>query len=106
MKLGMVFSHTEPETVFNGLRLANYALFEKDEVTIFLLGKGVELDQIEDPQFDVRGQAEKFLEDGGEIKACGTCLNLRKKDSNELCPLSTLKDLYDLVKESDKVVTF
>ena len=26
MKLGIILSHTQPETVFNALRLANYSL--------------------------------------------------------------------------------
>ena len=106
MKLGIVLSQTEPETVFNAFRLANYALKEKDEVRVFLLGKGVELDQIQDAKFNVREQAESFLKSGGAILACGTCLKIRNSPGSELCPVSTLKDLYALVKESDRVLTF
>lgn len=74
MQLGIVISVTEPETVFNALRLGNYALKQGDEVKVFLLGKGVELDQIEDPKFDVREQAEAMLASGGRILACAACL--------------------------------
>jgi len=106
MRLGILLTVTEPETVFNVLRLANYALKEGDTVSIFLMGKGVELDQIEDPKFNVREQAESFLADGGQLKACGTCLKLRNSAGSELCPLSTMKDCYELVRDSDKVLAF
>ena len=29
-----------------------------------------------------------------------------KKEGTEMCPINTMKDMYDIVKESDKVVTF
>jgi uncharacterized protein involved in oxidation of intracellular sulfur len=106
MKLAMVISQTNPEVVFNAFRLANFSRKEGDEVRVFLLAEGVELDQIDDPKFDVRGQAESFLQVGGQILACGTCLKIRNSSGTELCPLSTMKDLYTLVREADRVVTF
>ena len=54
MKLAMVYTTTDAETIFNALRLANFALEKGDEVKVFLLGRGVELDCIESPKFDVR----------------------------------------------------
>ena len=106
MKLGLVLSVSDPETAFNVLRLGNFALSEGDEVKLFLLGKGVELDRIEDPKFSAREQAEAFVGAGGRILACGTCLKLRDSEGSELCPLSTMKDLHDLIKQSDKVLAF
>lgn len=106
MKLGIVLSTTEPETVFNALRLGNYAAGQGDAVRVFLLGKGVELDRIEHEKFNVRQQAESLLEAGGSILACGTCLKLRQSEASELCPLSTMKDLYEIVRDCDRVVTF
>jgi hypothetical protein len=41
----MVVSVAEPETVFNVLRLANFSVGQGDSVKVFLLGRGVELDQ-------------------------------------------------------------
>ncbi len=106
MKLGIVITQTEPETVFNALRLALYSLQQGDEVRIFLSGKGVEIDRIEDAKFDVKGHARKVLNAGGQFLACGTCLKLRQSEGSEICPLSTLKDLYELARDSDKVLTF
>ncbi len=106
MKLGIVITQTDPESVFNALRLALYSLQQGDEVRIFLTGKGVEIDRIEDSKFDVKGQAQKVLNAGGQFLACGACLKLRKSAGSELCPLSTLKDPYKIVRDSDKVLTF
>lgn len=106
MKLALVISQTTPELVFNAFRLASFSRKEGDEVKVFLLAEGVALDGINNPKFDVRGQAEAFLQAGGQILACGTCLNLRNSQGSELCPLSTMKDLYTLIREADRVVTF
>ena len=105
MKLGMIITQTDPETVFNALRLALYSLEQGDRVRIFLSGKGVEIDQIEDPKFDVKAQAQKVLDAGGQFLACGTCLKLRNSKGSEVCPLSTLKDHYEIVRDSDRIVT-
>jgi len=106
MKLGMILTGVDPETVFNALRFALFSLQQGDSVRIFLSGKGVEMDQIADPKFDVRGQAEAVLRAGGQFFACGTCLKLRTSTGSELCPLSTLKDQYEIVRDSDRVLTF
>jgi len=105
MKLGIIITQTDPETVFNTLRLALYSLEQGDEVRIFLSGRGVEIDQIEDSKFDVRAQAQKILDAGGQFYACGTCLKLRNAEGSEVCPLSTLKDHYEIVRDSDRLVT-
>jgi uncharacterized protein involved in oxidation of intracellular sulfur len=105
MKLGMIITQGDPETVFNALRPALYSLGQGDEVRIFLSGRGVEIDKIADPRFDVKGQARNVLEAGGHFHACGACLKLRSSDGSEICPLSTLKDHYEIVRDSDKVVT-
>jgi len=105
MKLGIIITQTDPETVFNALRLANYSLQQGDTVRIFLSGRGVDIDKIDDPKFDVRGLAKKVLEAGGQFLACGTCLKLRESQGSEICPLSTLKDHYEIIRDSDKVIT-
>ncbi len=105
MKLGMIVTQTDPETVFNALRLALYSLEQGDEVRIFLSGRGVEIDSIVDAQFDVKSQAQKVLDAGGQFFACGACLELRSSEGSEICPLSTIKDHYEIVKNSDRLVS-
>ena len=105
MKLGMIITQDDPETAYNALRLALYSLEQGDEVRIFLSGKGVEIDKIDDSKFNVKAQAQKVLDAGGQFLACGACLEIRKSNGSEICPLSTLKDHYDIVRDSDRLVT-
>ena len=106
MKLGIVIYSNDSETVWNAFRLANFSLNDKDEVKIFLINKGVEYETKSNEQFNVKEQARKFLDSGGKIFACGTCLKQRNNTGSNLCPMSTMKDLYEIVKESDRIVTF
>ena len=106
MKLALIIHSSDTETVWNAFRLGNFSLKENDHVSIFLLAKGVEAESLDTEKFKVTEQMESFIKGGGKILACGTCLKIRQKEGSELCPLSTMKDLYDLVKDSDRVLTF
>jgi len=133
MKLGIVIYSNDPETVWNAVRFGNFALKQNDTVRIFLLAKGVEIESLtplerppmegktqpssqgitenfltglSDPKFNITQQLNDFMVNKGEIHACGTCLKLRNKEGNDVCPMSTMKDLYEIVKTSDKVLTF
>ena len=106
MKLGIVIYSTDAETVWNAFRLGVFALKEGDSVNVFLLAKGVECESLDTGQFPVTAQMKDLVEGGGKILACGTCLKVRGSEGTELCPLSTMKDLYELVRDSDKVVSF
>lgn len=106
MKLGIVIYSTDAETVWNAFRLGVFALKAGDAVKVFLLASGVECESLDTERFPVTGQMKALVEHGGEILACGTCLKLRNSEGTELCPLSTMKDLYELVRDSDKVVSF
>lgn len=106
MKLGIILYSSDPETVWNGFRFGNFALQQGDTVKVFLLAKGVECERLDTEQFKVTEQMRTFIKGGGRILACGTCLNLRQSKGTEMCPVSTMKDLYEMVKESDKTVTF
>ncbi len=106
MKLGVVVYSNDAEVVWNVFRLANLTLSEKDEIKIFLLAKGVEYENLSNEKYNILKLAQDFIDSGGRILACGTCLKLRQQDDSELCPISTMKDLYQLVEESDKVLTF
>jgi sulfur relay (sulfurtransferase) complex TusBCD TusD component (DsrE family) len=106
VKLGIIIYSNDPESVWNAFRLGNYAITEGDEVKAFLSGKGVESESIDTGAFNVTEQMRSFIDSGGVILACGTCLKIRQSEGSETCPLSTLADLYTIVKESDKIVTF
>lgn len=70
------------------------------------MGKGVEYQKISTDKFNTIEQADKFLKSGGKIYACGTCIKSLEQDGSEMCPISTMKDMYEIIKESDKIVTF
>ena len=106
MKLGIVISTEDIEAVWNAFRLGNFARKEGDEVRVFLVGKGVEYEEHSTEHFPAKSEAEKFVSSGGVILACGTCLKSRNKQGDNLCPISSMKDLYAVIKESDKVVSF
>ncbi len=106
MKIGLIISVNDAETCWNALRYANFALGQKETVKVFFMGKGVEYQTIGTEKYNTVEQAEKFLKSGGKIFACGTCIKSREQKDSEMCPLSTMKDMYEIIKESDKVVTF
>ncbi|MFL2585754.1 MAG: DsrE family protein [Parvicellaceae bacterium] len=106
MKLGIVIYSDHPETVWNAFRLANFSLNKKDEVNIFLMAKGVESESLSTNEFNIIELMNRFLGNNGTLYACGTCIEIRNKKSNELCPLSTMADLYEIINSSEKIISF
>src|SRR3989339_432337 len=106
MKIGIVIGTNEPEVVWNALRFGSVSLKANHEVKIFLINKGVEIEDIKNEKYNVKEQMDLFIDSGGKILACGTCLKSRDKESSNVCPISTMKDLLKLIEESDKILTF
>lgn len=106
MKLALIVSTNDPETVFNALRLGVFSLATGDRVTAFLLGTAVEIADIPSDVFTVQERARVFLHDGGEILACGSCLDHRGLGPSDLYHISDLKALHDLIAGADRVVSF
>lgn len=107
MKLGIIISQTNTETIWNTIRLANFSIKQGDEVKIFLIGEGVEYEAGSCEKFNVKEQiAELLKSDKVQIMACSTCMKSRNQEESKTCPLSTINDLHLLVKECDKVLTF
>lgn len=105
MKLGILLNTKDPESAWNALRLANEALSTGNKVSMFLIGGGVEIENIKHETFDVAARLKVFLEGGGRLMACGTCLSLRHQQAG-VCPISTISELVEMISDSDKVVTF
>jgi uncharacterized protein involved in oxidation of intracellular sulfur len=106
MEIGLVIYSNDPETVWNAFRLGNFALKQGDGVKAFLLAKGVECESLDTERFKVTEQMESFAEERGQIFACGTCLKIRNSEGSQMCPLSTMKDLYEIITRSERVITF
>jgi len=106
MKLGIVIYSNDTELAWNAFRLANFGISEKDETTVLLLAKGVGYENLSNEKYNILGQPQKYINNGEKILAYETCLKLREKDGTELCPVSTMNELYQMIRESDKVVSF
>ena len=104
--IGIVIHSNDVETVWNVFRLANYAIDEGDTVTVFLLAKGVELDNLVKENEDINEQVDKFLNNGGKVLGCGTCLAHRNNNEPQVCKYSSMADLYEIVKKNKIVLTF
>jgi uncharacterized protein involved in oxidation of intracellular sulfur len=104
--IGIVIYSNDVETIWNAIRFANFSKTQGDTVSIFLLGKGVELDNLVKTEKDLKEQTDAFLENGGSIMGCGTCLQSRKTNEPQVCKFSSMKDLYELVRKNKIVLTF
>lgn len=104
--IGIVIYSNDQETIWNAFRFANYSKQKGDTVSIFLLGKGVELDSLVKSNKELNDQVEQFLNSKGEVLGCGTCLKSRNNGNPNVCKFSSLSDLYDLVKKNKIVLTF
>lgn len=63
MKVLIIIRTDEGETVYNAMRLANVGVKKGDEVSVFMLGRGVLFEQCGTEQFDVMGQVNQFQGD-------------------------------------------
>lgn len=111
MKVTVIIYSNDPETVWNAFRFANTALIYENQVTVFLLGKGVEALALSTLKYDILEQLEVFRSDHGIIIGCGVCCENRKEEmpflQQELsCDMGSMQDLYRLVADADKVITF
>ncbi|MFP4243303.1 MAG: DsrE family protein [Chitinispirillaceae bacterium] len=70
------------------------------------MGEAVECENITHEKFDVAGQLRVFVDAGGELLACGTCLKSRQLEGSDVCPVSTMVDCVNMVEWADKVLTF
>jgi len=107
MKLGIILQSNKPEHAWNTFRLGITALKANNQVEIFLMSEGSELDAIPDiKDFDISVKVSEFKELKGEIYACGSCLKIRGKKESNVCPVSTMSDLLKMIEDSDKVLVF
>lgn len=60
MKVLFIISTSDGETIFNAMRLANTGVKKGDEVSVFMLGKGVTFETSGSDEFDVMGQVNQF----------------------------------------------
>jgi len=60
MKVLFIISTDDGETIYNAMRMANVGVQKGDEVGVFMLGKGVLFEKINDEGFNVMAEIDKF----------------------------------------------
>lgn len=105
MQLGLIVETNDPERIWNGFRLANTALGAGHTVEVFLLGDGVEAPDTDHDEFNPSGVMHKYLNEGGDLLACGTCLDSRNLEEDDLRPRATMTDCLAVVEDADRVLT-
>jgi uncharacterized protein involved in oxidation of intracellular sulfur len=60
MQVLFIISTEDGETIYNAMRLANVAVKKGDEVSVFMLGKGVLFERSGSGQFNVMEQVDQF----------------------------------------------
>ena len=106
MQLALVLETNDPERIWNAFRLANKALDAGHTVATFLVNDGVEAPDAEHEKFNPHGVLLKYTQNGGTLAACGTCLDSRDLDADELRPRSSMDEYLRIVEDADNVLTF
>jgi sulfur relay (sulfurtransferase) complex TusBCD TusD component (DsrE family) len=106
MKIGIILETKEYEKAWNAFRFAVTSRRLGHEVKLFLMGEAVECEGLTHEKYNVDEQLKAFVEVGGELLACGTCLKLRQLEDETTCPISTMVDCVNVVVWADKMVTF
>lgn len=101
----MIISQNTPEVVWNAFRLANMMLQGMEDVSIFFNGPSVKYEESDSKQFPLKELAKIFTLSEGSLFAWGKLMDLHgvKEGYHKR---STQKVLYDLIKESDKTISF
>ena len=60
MNMLFIITTSDGETIYNAMRLANVGVKKGDEISVFMLGKGVLFEQAGTEQFDVMEQVNQF----------------------------------------------
>jgi len=60
MKVLVIISTDDGETMYNAMRLANVGVKKGDEISVFMLGKGVLFERCGTEEFNVMGEVNRF----------------------------------------------
>jgi predicted peroxiredoxin len=111
--MGIVISSGDRETVWNALRLGVAAESKGDSVVVFVISKAVDVFMADtskliknDAKFDIRQASIDLLSGGGDIYTCATCAKMRNTENVEMCTITSIFDLYEIVRKSRKVINF
>jgi uncharacterized protein involved in oxidation of intracellular sulfur len=101
------------EKPWNALRLAGALIAIKQKVNIFLLGDAVAIakkgQKTPTGYYNLAQMLGGLVTGGADVRACGTCLNARGFEVNELVEGVSVGKILDLARwigESSKIITF
>ena len=60
MNILFTISTDDAESAYNAMRLANVAVEKGDDVSVFMLGKGVLFEKSSSEQFNIMGQINQY----------------------------------------------
>ncbi len=60
MNVLIIITTNDGETIYNAMRLANTGVKKGDQISVFMLGKGVLFEQAGSEEIDVMGQVNAF----------------------------------------------
>lgn len=60
MKILIIIDTDDGESIYNAMRLANVGVKKGDQVSVFMLGKGVLFEKVGSDQFPVMDEINKF----------------------------------------------
>jgi uncharacterized protein involved in oxidation of intracellular sulfur len=60
MNVLFIISSSDGETIYNAMRLANVGVKKGDDVSVFMLGKGVLFEQASTKEFNVMEQMNQY----------------------------------------------
>lgn len=63
----ITISSNDAETAYNAMRLAHVALKKGQEVSVYMMGRGVEWQDFSTQEFDVASLTDDFMEAGGDF---------------------------------------
>jgi sulfur relay (sulfurtransferase) complex TusBCD TusD component (DsrE family) len=108
MKIGILVSTNDTETLWNAFRFANLCMNTDvtNEVTMFMNAKAVDYEKHDSGKFNLKELAKTFTLSDGKLLACGKCLSFRGLEENEICHKGSQKDLYEMLATSDKFICF
>jgi uncharacterized protein involved in oxidation of intracellular sulfur len=104
--LGIILFSGDAETVWNALRLATFSQSKGDTVVIFIVGKALDVYMHDTSKFKIEELCNKFAYNGGNIFACATCAKQRNTENVPSCTITSIVDMYEIIKRSKKVLTF
>lgn len=77
MKSGIILETKEYKKAQNAFRLAVTAKKQANETKVFLMGEAVECEGLTNEKYNVDGKLRNYVNAGGKILACGTCIKSR-----------------------------